>query len=227
MCPWTQTSTPFFSLPSCCFPLMQLVFGVIDYNRRGGPGGHGRTSHAFFPLLYAQGLKEREEVALLALLCLKQAAKDLLGINDLQFYGGLVSDHAWSFTNAYQRAFPNSKRGQCWPHIVRKFKLDCSRKNGQAGYFKYCSSPSDKEFLTVQAVSDVRMLHGCKSDGQFHKMASLVLESWRQAGQSRIADIFQKEYIDSVDHNNWRYGCFGIPGDSPQNNSIERDKRQC
>ena len=66
------------------------------------------------------------------------------------------------------------------------------------------------------------MLHACKSDDQFRKMASLVLESWRQAGQSRIADIFQKEYIESEDHNNWRYGCFGLPGDSPQNNSIER-----
>jgi hypothetical protein len=101
----------------------------------------------------------------------------------------------------------------CVPdHILLKFLHQPQRKNGTAGYHKYCP---DLKFLRI-AQRDVQMLHECKSRKQFVAMACLVIQAWHEHGQSGIADRFANSYLLSEDHNEWRYNSFGIRGDSPQ-----------
>ena len=35
--------------------------------------------------------------------------------------GGVIADHSDGFRNAYEKVWPSSQFGQCWPHISRKF----------------------------------------------------------------------------------------------------------
>ena len=65
------------------------------------------------------------------------AVHELFGLT-LDVKGGLISDHAQSFVNAYKTFFPNRPHGLCFPHVLMKFKDQSGRqKRGSPGYLKY------------------------------------------------------------------------------------------
>ncbi|KAG7355377.1 hypothetical protein IV203_000063 [Nitzschia inconspicua] len=68
-----------------------IPFGVFFCNNKG--------HRQFHPIAYAFGEGEREIVILILLLNVKRIAADLFGITNLQFKGGIVSDHSAPFVN--------------------------------------------------------------------------------------------------------------------------------
>jgi hypothetical protein len=107
-----------------CNNFKLIMFGVIDVSLHN-QGLSTATTKAFRPVAYAPGQGEREDIALLLLLTIKKAARDLFGFDDIQFEkGGIVSDHSAALTNALKRAFPRALLAQCYPHIIRKFRTD-------------------------------------------------------------------------------------------------------
>jgi hypothetical protein len=71
--------------------------------------------------VFARILNENYSVAVFALAAMASGIKTLFGFQ-VEFLGGLVSDHSNSFVNAYETMFPQSKRGQGYPHVLLKFK---------------------------------------------------------------------------------------------------------
>jgi hypothetical protein len=88
----------------------------------------------FHPLAYAFATGELELASLLLLRYLKRIALDLFGLTP-QFKGGIISDHTEVFVNAFQEAFLNDQVMQCFPHIIRKFRID-GRRGGNGQYMK-------------------------------------------------------------------------------------------
>ena len=195
-----------------------IMFGVIDVSVHN-QGLSTATTKAFRPLGYAVGQGEREDIALLLVLTIKKAARDLFGLDDIEFEkGGIVSDHSTPLTNALKRAFPRALLAQCYPHIIRKFRTD-GREAGNGEYANYCV---EKRFIAQVAVHDVRNLHRCRTRAMFETMAKLVILAWKAAGEEKLASVFSKSYLDDDTFNKWNYTCFGSVGLVPQNNSIER-----
>jgi hypothetical protein len=173
----------------------------------------------FHPLAYALATGELELVSHLLLHYLKCVARDLFGLTP-QFKGGIISDHTEVFVNAFQEAFPNDQVMQCFPHVIRKFRIDGRREcNGQ--YMKLLEN-HQASWLWNIAEEDVYMLRGCRSQPMFDKLKDMILTSWRLDGEQRLADTFCESYLDNNLFNKWRYNISGIPGCIPQNNSHER-----
>ncbi len=150
---------------------------------------------------------------------MKCAARDLFGINP-RFKGGIISDHTEVFVNAFQEIFPKDQVLQCFPHIIRKFRIDAKREgNGQ--YMKLLKN-NQSFWLWDKAEEDVYMLRGCRSQPMFDKLKDMILASWTHDGEQDLADTFRKSYLDNDLFNKWRYNVSGIPGCIPQNNSHER-----
>jgi hypothetical protein len=85
----------------------------------------------FYPLAYALATGELELVSILLLHHVTCAACDLFGLNP-RFKGGIISDQMEVFANAFQEIFPNDQVLQCFPHIIRNFRIDAKREgNGQ------------------------------------------------------------------------------------------------
>jgi hypothetical protein len=100
-----------------------IGFGVYHIGTEGI-----RRSH---PLAYALATGELELLSILLLHYVKCAACDLFGLNP-RFKGGIISDHTEVFVNAFQEIFPKDQVLQCFPHIIRKFRIDAKREgNGQ------------------------------------------------------------------------------------------------
>jgi hypothetical protein len=188
-----------------------IGFGVYHV----GPHGIKR----FHPLAYALATGELELVSLLLLHYLKRASLELFGLIP-EFKGGIISDHTEVFVNAFQEIFPHDLFLQCFPHIIRKFRID-GRREGNGQYMKLLEN-NQATWLWNTAEEDVYMLRGCRSQSMFDKLKEMILLNWRAAGEQRLADTFSKSYLDNDLFNKWRYNVSGIPGCIPQNNAHER-----
>jgi hypothetical protein len=120
----------------------------------------------YHPLVYALAPGEIELVALIALEFLKCAAMEVFGLTP-RFRGGLISDHTEVFTNAFHEAFPSDMLLQCFPHIIRKFRIDGERE-GNGSYFKHLSGKNPTSWLHDVAENDVYMLRECRTDAMFN-----------------------------------------------------------
>jgi hypothetical protein len=193
-----------------------MSFGYISFDKPGNQGSKYR--HTYIPLVFSRVKEENEESALFMFCSLGFAVRELFGLT-LDVKGGLISDHAQSFVNAYKTFFPNRPRGQCFPHVLLKFKDQSGRrKRGSPGYLRYIK---DRKYFKV-ACKDVRQMHKCGSTKMKDSYTSMCLEAWRRDGEGAMADVFFKSYVQSIDHSRFRYNEFGNPGDSPQCNSMER-----
>ena len=56
----------------------------------------------------------------------------------------------------------------------------------------------------------------------FRLFSRLCLEYWTSKGEKKLSDRFKKTYIDGADRTPFFYCCLGVPGISPQNNSLEQ-----
>jgi hypothetical protein len=119
------------------------------------------------PLAMARVLVENKESALFMLSVLHKAVGELFGLLKLDFKGGgIISDHANSFVNAYYKTcFPNYPRGQCFPHIFfQKLKVKDQRgrrKRGNSGYLSYNKT---RKNLKVAITKDVKNIHCSKTE---------------------------------------------------------------
>jgi hypothetical protein len=198
---------------NCCSNDFKLIgIGLFSIN----PDGTKR----YHPLVYALAPGEIELVALIALECMKQAALEVFGLIP-RFKGGLISDHTEVFTNAFHEAFPLDMLLQCFPHIIRKFRIDGERE-GNGSYFKYLSGKNPTSWLHEVAENDVYMLRECRTDAMFGAMKKLVMKAWLEAGEIDLVSVFSGSYLEKQHFNRWYYCASGIPGCIPQNNSHER-----
>jgi hypothetical protein len=170
---WRVSLCGDFAHSTVCNDYMLLMIGVIDINHPKARGQNVFTK-SYRPLAYALGQAEREEVALLTLLALKKIVRRLFCLEMKSFLGGMVSDHTHVFTNSFKQACPGSLLMQCYPHIIRKFRIDDHRKHN-GGYRKFVDNTI---FLHKIAIEDVRFLHGCCTKAMFRTLASLVIEGW-------------------------------------------------
>jgi len=90
-----------------------MMFGVHSINEYG--------TKQFRPFIFILAPGEREEFFIIGLLALLKYSRLVFGIVNVEFMGGIVSDHAAAFVNAFLIAFPKSKPNQCVPHLQRKF----------------------------------------------------------------------------------------------------------
>lgn len=118
-----------------CNECMVMMFGVIDINHRKARGRNVFTK-SFRPLGHVVGQGEREEVALLAELSVKVVVRRLFGIDIRAFGGGMVSDHNNVFANSFTHAFLGNLLLQCYPHMLRKFRID-ERRGHDGGYRRF------------------------------------------------------------------------------------------
>jgi len=198
---------------NCCSNDYKLIgIGLFSINTDG--------TKTFHPLVYALAQGEIELVALIALHHLKEASQQIFGLTP-RFKGGLVSDHTEVFTNAFHTIFPDDMLLQCFPHIIRKFRIDGARE-GNGAYYRYLSGKNDPSWLNEVAENDVYLLRECRSDAMFRTMATMVLAAWRDAGEGDLCDTFKESYLMKPQFNTWYYCASGIPGCIPQNNSHER-----
>ncbi len=170
----------------------------------------------FHPLAYALATGELELVAMLLLHYIKCVARDLFGLTP-RFKGGNISDHTEVFVNAFQEMFPNDPVLQCFPHIIRKFRID-GKREGNGQYMKLLENNQTTWLFVDSAEEDVYMLRGCRSQSMFDKLKEMILLNWRAAGEQRLADTFSKLYLDNDVFNRGQYNVSGIP----QNNAHER-----
>jgi hypothetical protein len=193
-----------------------MSFGYVSMKWNGKGSEYRRK---YYPLVFARVLEECEASALLTLSALGWAVKLLFGIV-LDVKGGLISDHANSFVNAFRLFFPDRPIGQCFPHITMKVKDQSGlRKRGTPGYLKYVR---DRSHLTIIHLDVIRM-HECVTNAMKTAFVLLCLEYWRLfLDEKKVADTFQMSYVSSEAHSHFRYNEFGNPGDTPQCNSIER-----
>jgi hypothetical protein len=113
-----------------------LSFGYVTMKPMGKKTS--KYQHSYHPLVFARVLNENYSSAVFALMAVASAVKLLFGFK-ISFLGGLVSDHANSFVNAFDTpVFPGAPRGQCYPHVIMKFKDQRGqRKTGTPGYLKH------------------------------------------------------------------------------------------
>ena len=188
-----------------------ICFGILGNNKNG--------SRTFLPIGYGWGEGEREIVALHTFLNIKCAVQKLFGVRNIQFRGGIISDHAHALVNSLKAAFPESKTLQCYTHIVRKFMSPKSRK--QNGSYLCHSKSKDSTWLYNQARRDINRLHRCKTKEQFVMYADLMEAAWTDKGEEAMFRTFASQYIDNEDFNRWWYTASGVPGHVPDNNPHE------
>jgi hypothetical protein len=198
---------------NCCSNDYKLIgIGLFSINIDG--------TKRFHPLVYALAQGEIELVALIAMHHMKEASKDLFGLTP-RFKGGLISDHTEVFTNAFHNIFPDDMLLQCFPHIIRKFRIDGARE-GNGVYYQHLSGKNPPSWLYDVAENDVYLLRECRTPAMFKKMSNMVLAGWHAAGEDNLANTFSTSYLQKYQFNNWYYCASGIPGCIPQNNSHER-----
>ncbi|KAG7336769.1 hypothetical protein IV203_033682 [Nitzschia inconspicua] len=153
------------------------------------------------------------------LLNLKVALHSLFGIENVCFKGGIVSDATPVFPNSVKTAFPSTPLLSCYPHIIRKFKMDGRSGNGLYAAKLKTQKP---QWLTDEAEPAVKRLARCKTVKQKEKMWHLTKEQWEIDGEGAMAATFAKTYIDNPDFANWHYTASGKHGCVPCNNPMER-----
>jgi hypothetical protein len=132
----------------------------------------GRKSRTFHPLVYIWGEGEREIVALHGFLNLKVALRLLFGIQEVCFKWGIVIDASPALANAIKAAFPLSPLLSCYPHVIRKFKLD---RVGNGQYATNLAAQA-KVWMTSEAEPAIRRWSFCKTQKQKNKMWELTVE---------------------------------------------------
>jgi hypothetical protein len=198
---------------NCCSNDYKLLgIGLFSINTDG--------TKRFHPLVYALAQGEIELVALIAMHHLREASIHIFGLTP-RFKGGLISDHTEVFTNAFHTIFPEDMLLQCFPHIIRKFRIDGARE-GNGAYYRYLSGKNPPSWLYRVAENDVYHLRECRTDAMFRTMANMVLAAWRSAGEDELCNTFKDSYLMKDQFNKWYYCASGIPGCIPQNNSHER-----
>ncbi|KAG7366758.1 hypothetical protein IV203_029428 [Nitzschia inconspicua] len=192
-----------------------IPFGVFFCNNKG--------HRQFHPIAYAFGEGEREIVILILLLNIKRIAADLFGITNLQFKGGIVSDHSAPFVNSFKEVFEDSTPLQCYVHIIRKFENPETSRPTNGRYRDHLSikDANSTRFLYTEALQDVKNLHDCVTFAQFQKYWELTKQSWVARGESKLAATFEDMYINNPDYNHWYYTSSGIPGCVPDNKPLE------
>jgi hypothetical protein len=189
-----------------------ITLGVYGFSQ-------SRMSRTFHPLVYIWGEGEREIVALHGFLNFKIAIHTLFGIKDVCFRGGIVSDATTVFTNAVSVAFPGTPLLSCYPHIIRKFKVDDRSGNG---HYAANLSRQTRQWLVSEAEPAIRRCSLCKTKQQWDKMWQLTKDRWQTDGETKLATTFAKTYIDEPNFSNWFYKASGFHGCVPCNNPMER-----
>ena len=95
----------------------------------------------------------------------------------------------------------------CWPHIARTTLLAYKKKMHRSSFEK-------------EAKIDISVLHLARSALQFKALGVLMIEKWRQAGESDVAETFKAEYL-TAPYDSWSITSSGIPGVMPNNNAME------
>jgi hypothetical protein len=104
-----------------------LSFGYIALKPKGKKKSN--YSHLYYPLVFTHILNENFSSAVYTLTAMGSTVEHLLGFN-IEFRGGLISDHAQSLVNTYAAVlFPMSIRGQCYPHVLLKWKDQWGRRS--------------------------------------------------------------------------------------------------
>ena len=197
-----------------------MTFGYIVMRKKGHQGS--KYAKRFIPLIFAHVFNENEETAILLLETLRHAVHQLFGIK-VDMVGGLVSDHADAFVNAYKKVWPSGPRGQCFPHVVMKVNdQPGKRKSNQcAGYLKHVMT--DRKHLLHPIKTDILRAGRCKTRALQNLYNSLSARQWAtKYGEPKIAQVFLDSYNKTDEHASYRYNQFGIPGNTPQINSQER-----
>jgi hypothetical protein len=68
-------------------------------------------------------------------------------------------------------------------------------------------------------------MYCCKTDALKIKYTELSLKYWKQPGKDNetpMANVFDKSYVQLLEHSRYRFNLFGYKGDSPQCNSLEK-----
>jgi hypothetical protein len=174
--------------------------------------------HSYHPLAFSRVLSENFSSAVFTIAALCSAVRVMFGFK-IRFLGGLVSDLANSFVNAFTTMFPEAPRDQCYPHVIMKFKDQRGqRKRGTPGYLKHVRRT--KSLKVGEA--DIQNMHKFRTLAMKEKYAELSLRGWCDIGETKIAEVFNKSYVASVEYSGFRDNQFGNEGDSPQRNSLER-----
>jgi hypothetical protein len=189
-----------------------IILGVCGFSR----DSQARTFH---PLVYIWGEGEREIVALHGFLNLKVALRRLFGIEEVCFKLGVVTDASPALVNSIKTAFPLSPLLSCYPHIIRKFKLDGRESNG---HYRHNLKTQQKGWLTSEAEPAIRRCSFCKTQKQKNKMWEMTKQKWDEDGESQMASTFATTYIDNADYAHWNYAASGHHGNVPCNNPMER-----
>jgi hypothetical protein len=172
----------------------------------------------YTPIVFARIIEESEAATIFVLCCLKFVVRKLFNV-DIDVKNGLISDHTAAFTNAWKKLFPGRPMGQCFPHFARKVKDQSGRrKNGSPGYLKYVV----RRTYLKEAHTDVVRSGRSRTQPMQDTYRILKIAAWKHAGESALADVCQKSYIENDDFSHYRFNEFGIPGDLPQGNSTER-----
>ena len=185
-----------------------LTMGVHSHSKKG--------TKQFKPFFYILAPGERQECFAIGVVSFLKYVRLLFGITNIRFAGGCVCDRSHVFVNIYKIAFPDSKLGQCYQHILRKFLP--GKGNGH-----YSTLVSKKSFLKNVALSDVRQLYHCLSKKMFQKYAKLVKEAWMEEKENKITKTFFESYIEHPLFSTWNVNFSSVPGCTPTNNPVERN----
>lgn len=102
-----------------------------------------------------------------------------------------MSDHSSGFRKAFTTAFPSVQFGQCWPHIIRKWKEG-----------EYASKQWEHFDLVTEHLHSIHMAATAKMRDLLMKTYGEIWDSWNQGKTMRT---FWNSYcVDGWD--NWSYG---------------------
>jgi hypothetical protein len=165
--------------------------------------------HRFVPLMYLFCQEHESNGA-----CLMVA--DALNIVCLKYYGtklcpgGTCADHSDGFKYGFTTAFPQAPFGQCWPHIIRKWK------GGE--YVSKTWEHFDEVAPQLQA------MHLAVTDEMRDLLMAQIGQLW-DTWRGRKMDTFWNSYcVDGWD--NWHMGIFPCPLATPNQNCQESWHRQ-
>ena len=193
-----------------------VSLGIVNYSRVLSAKS---TSYkkSYNPLVLMLCPSECAESYLVLFCAAKYAVFKLFGIASLN-PAVLLQDCSLSLLNAVNISFPFTKTGTCWSHVIRK--LITGRK-GNGGYAMHLRRHGIS-FMRGTAANDVTLIHRCRTMAQAKKMATIVIDGWMKAGETKLAQVFSESYIQKEPFNFWWYSCLGIKGQSPHTNHLER-----
>eukprot|EP00536_Pseudo-nitzschia_multiseries_P006111 jgi/Psemu1/14480/gm1.14480_g len=147
-----------------CFSSLSLLYNVVQCQTLGyqvtasADGFHGTCSNdwhvltfgifapkedgsrSYRPFCFIPCPSEKEIYFTAGLLVLVRFINGLFGVRDLNFKGGIVTNHAEVFVTPCTVAFPFSVNLQCFPHIHQKFLIGKANiSNFYIKFSQYCS----------------------------------------------------------------------------------------